>query len=313
MLKSFLNSPQKWLYLALFFATALPFINSAIALVMGFIFAVTLGNPLSQWSQKTSKLLLKFSVIGLGFGVNIEQVIEVGRSSLVLTVISITAIIGMGELLGHLLKVKRNTSVLISFGTAICGGSAIAAMSPIIKAKDEEIAVALATVFSLNAIALVVFPYLGHYFELTEHQFGIWAALAIHDTSSVVGASAVYGATAVAVATTVKLTRAMWIIPYCVAAGAFTKSEERASIPLFIIGFVLAAVINSYLPDFSYIWSAIYDLAKHLLVMTLFLIGAGLTKEVLKKVGLQPFILGTILWVIVSATILMLILDGYIK
>lgn len=313
MVSTFLNTPQKWLYFALFFATALPFINSAIALVMGFTFAVTLGNPLTEWSQKTSKLLLKLSVIGLGFGVNIEQVLEVGRSSLVLTIISITAIIGMGELLGHLLKIKRNTSVLISFGTAICGGSAIAAMSPIIKAKDEEIAVALATVFSLNAVALVVFPYLGHYFQLTEHQFGVWAALAIHDTSSVVGASAVYGATAVAVATTVKLTRAMWIIPYCVAAGAFMKSEERASIPLFIIGFVLAAVINSYLPDFSSIWENIYGLAKHLLVMTLFLIGAGLTKKVLKKVGLQPFILGTILWVIVSATILMLILDGYIK
>lgn len=286
--------------------------NSAIALMVGFIFAVTLGNPLTQWSQKTSKLLLKVSVIGLGFGVDIAEVIEVGRSSLVLTVISITAIIGMGELLGHLLKIKRNTAVLISFGTAICGGSAIAAMSPVIKAKDEEIAVALATVFSLNAIALVIFPYLGHYFGLTEHQFGVWAALAIHDTSSVVGASAVFGATALAVATTVKLTRAMWIIPYCIAAGAFMKSEERASIPLFIIGFVLAAIINTYLPDFITLWDSVYGLAKHLLVMTLFLIGAGLTKKVLKQVGLKPFILGSILWVIVSITILMLILDGYI-
>lgn len=313
MFTKFLNTPQKLIYCVLFLATALPFINSAIALTMGFLFAVTLGNPLAEWSQKASKLLLKLAVIGLGFGVNITEVIDVGRSSLVLTIISITAIIGMGELLGHLLKVKRNTSVLISFGTAICGGSAIAAMSPIIKAKDEEIAVALATVFSLNAVALVVFPYLGHYFGLTQHQFGVWAALAIHDTSSVVGASAVYGATAVAVATTVKLTRAMWIIPYCIAAGAFMKSEERASIPLFIVGFVLAAAINSYFPEQNFVWESIYTCATHILVMTLFLIGAGLTKEVLKQVGLQPFVLGTILWIIVSATILMLILDGYIK
>lgn len=313
MRETYFNSPQKLLFIGLFLATALPFFNSAIALVVGFVFAITIGNPLTEWSQSTSKLLLKLSVIGLGFGVDIAQIIEVGRSSLVLTVISITAIIGMGELLGHLLKVKRNTSVLISFGTAICGGSAIAAMSPIIKAKDEEIAVSMAVVFSLNAIALIVFPYIGSFFNLTEHQFGVWAALAIHDTSSVVGASAVFGATALAVATTVKLTRAMWIIPYCIAAGAFMKSEERASIPLFIVGFVLAAIINSYLPEFHFAWESIYSLSKHLLVMTLFLIGAGLTKSVLKQVGMKPLILGSVLWIIVSVTILMLILDGYIK
>ena len=251
-------------------------------------------------------------MIGLGFAVDFNQVIEVGRSSLVLTIVSITAIIGLGEILTQVFKLNRNTGVLISFGTAICGGSAIAAMAPVIKAKDHEVAVALGVVFLLNGVGLLLFPTIGHYLNLSQEQFGLWAALAIHDTSSVVGASATYGALALSIATTVKLTRAMWIIPYTTMAGVFWRSEEKASIPLFIVGFLAAALINTYLPDYSSIWSALNSVAKQVLVVTLFLIGSGLSLSVLRQAGVKPFIMATLLWIIVSGVILLLILDGFI-
>jgi len=289
-----------------------PFIGAGSALVLGAIFAITLGNPFSELSQKASKVMLKLAVVGLGFAVDFNEVIEVGRSSLVLTIVSITAIIGLGEILTQVFKLNRNTGVLISFGTAICGGSAIAAMAPVIKAKDHEVAVALGIVFLLNGVGLLLFPAIGHYFELTQQQFGLWAALAIHDTSSVVGASATYGAVALSIATTVKLTRAMWIIPYTAVAGVFMRSDEKASIPLFIVGFLLAALINTYMPSFSSTWELINSAAKQLLVMTLFLIGSGLSLSVLKQAGIKPFLMAITLWVIVSSTILLLIIDGFI-
>ncbi len=208
------------------------------------------------------------------------------------------------------MKLPPNTRTLLSFGTAICGGSAIAAMAPVIKARDEEIAVSLATVFSLNALALVLFPPLGHLFGLSQHQFGLWAALAIHDTSSVVGASAAYGAIALSVGTTAKLTRALWIAPCTLVAGLLKKSDERTAVPLFIIGFIVAAFINTWLPSLETIWGGLYLLARQALVMTLFLVGAGLTKEVLRQVGLKPLLLGVILWVVVGITILFLLLSG---
>ncbi|KAF7766417.1 hypothetical protein PUND_a2244 [Pseudoalteromonas undina] len=281
-------------------------------MVLGAIFAITLGNPFSELSQKASKVMLKLAVVGLGFAVDFNEVIEVGRSSLVLTIVSITAIIGLGEILTQVFKLNRNTGVLISFGTAICGGSAIAAMAPVIKAKDHEVAVALGIVFLLNGVGLLLFPAIGHYFELTQQQFGLWAALAIHDTSSVVGASATYGAVALSIATTVKLTRAMWIIPYTAVAGVFMRSDEKASIPLFIVGFLLAALINTYMPSFSSTWELINSAAKQLLVVTLFLIGSGLSLSVLKQAGIKPFLMAITLWVIVSSTILLLIIDGFI-
>ena len=289
-----------------------PFIGAGSALVLGAIFAITLGNPFAELSQKASKVMLKLAVVGLGFAVDFNEVIEVGRSSLVLTIVSITAIIGLGEILTQVFKLNRNTGVLISFGTAICGGSAIAAMAPVIKARDHEVAVALGIVFLLNGMGLLLFPAIGHYFELTQQQFGLWAALAIHDTSSVVGASATYGAVALSIATTVKLTRAMWIIPYTAVAGVFMRSDEKASIPLFIVGFLLAALINTYMPSFSSTWEFINSAAKQLLVVTLFLIGSGLSLSVLKQAGIKPFLMAITLWVIVSSTILLLIIDGFI-
>lgn len=307
-----LNMIKKPLFIGLFLLCALPIVGSGTALIVGALFALTIGNPLTELSQKASKWMLKLAVVGLGFSVDFNQVIEVGRSSLVLTIVSITAIIGLGEILTQVFKLNRNTGVLISFGTAICGGSAIAAMAPVIKAKDHEVAVALGIVFLLNGVGLLLFPSIGHYFELSQEQFGMWAALAIHDTSSVVGASATYGAAALSIATTVKLTRAMWIIPYTSLAGMFWRSDEKASIPLFIVGFLAAALINTYLPDYHVVWERVYELAKELLVMTLFLIGSGLSLHVLKNAGIKPFIMAILLWIVVSSVILLLILDGFI-
>ncbi|OUL56770.1 hypothetical protein B1199_15460 [Pseudoalteromonas ulvae] len=299
-------------YVLLLAVCLTPVIGSGTALMLGFLFTALFGNPLREHAAKLSKWALKCAVIGLGFSVDVNQVLQVGRDSIVLTLVSITAIIGLGEILTQWLRVARNTGLLISFGTAICGGSAIAAMAPVIKAKDDEIAVALAIVFALNALALFIFPVVGHYFNLTEQQFAYWAALAIHDTSSVVAASASFGAASVALATTIKLTRAMWIIPYTAIAGVFWKSEERASIPLFIVGFVLAALVNSEFPQYQSVWSALSTGAKHILIMTLFLIGSGMSLQTLKQVGPKPFLMAIILWIIVSSLMLLMIIDGVI-
>ena len=303
---------HKAAFLGLFLLTGLPLVSSPVALVAGFSFSFILGNPLPALTSKYSKLLLKLCVVGLGFGVNFVQVIEVGKNSILLTLVSISTTIALGVLLGRVMGIPKNTRILLSFGTAICGGSAIAAMAPVIKARDDEIAVSLATVFALNAVALVIFPPLGLLLQLDQHQFGLWAALAIHDTSSVVGASAAFGALALSVGTTVKLTRALWIAPYALVAGFVWKSKERTGIPLFILGFIAAAFINSWLPDLRPLWDILYTVSKQALVMTLFLIGAGLTRQVLRQVGAKPLLLGVILWIIVSVTSLALIINGYI-
>ena len=299
-------------FVSLFLLTALPLVSSPVALVAGFLFSFFIGNPLPEQTSRAGKVLLKLSVIGLGFGINFNEVIEVGSSSVMLTLISITAIIGLGEILGRGMKIPLNTRRLVSFGTAICGGSAIAAMAPVIRAKDREIAVSLATVFTLNAVALILFPPLGHLFGLNQQQFGLWAALAIHDTSSVVGASASYGAAALAIGTTVKLTRALWIAPCTLAASTVLKSKQKTGIPLFIIGFIIAAFLSSTLPAFDDLWHFLDRIAKQALVMTLFLIGAGLTRKVLAEVGLKPLLMGIILWVVVSAISLGLIVGDLI-
>jgi len=299
-------------FVGLFLLTALPVVSAPIALVAGFAFTLVIGNPLPEQTTMASRVLLKLAVIGLGFGINFYEVVEVGSRSLMLTLISITAVIGLGEALGRGMRVPTNTRMLLAFGTAICGGSAIAAMAPMIRAKDHEIAVSLATVFPLNAVALVLFPPLGQMLDLNQQQFGLWAALAIHDTSSVVGAASSYGAAALAVGTTVKLTRALWIAPCTLAAGTFLKSAHKTGVPLFIVGFIAAAFISSWLHAFDYLWHSLHIVAKQLLVMTLFLIGAGLTRKVLGQVGLRPLLLGIVLWVVVSAATFGLIIGDYI-
>jgi uncharacterized integral membrane protein (TIGR00698 family) len=291
---------RKILFFACIAICAYPKVGTAAGLIMGILFSLLLRNPWPHNSAKLSKIILQISVVGLGFGLSIGEVLRTGKDSILYTIVGIAFTLAAGYTLGRLLNINRNTSALISFGTAICGGSAIAAMAPIIKAEDEEIAVALATVFTLNSIALLLFPVIGHALHLSQDLFGTWAGLAIHDTSSVVGAAASYGAQALAVGTTVKLTRAIWITPVVVGTSWFKESGQKAKIPLFIIGFILAAAIRTLVPQYVNLWGDFSAVAKQSLVITLFLIGAGLSREVLRKVGARPLFQGVTLWLVVS-------------
>lgn len=257
-----------------------------------------------------SKKLLQYSVVGLGFGMNLQASLQSGKEGMAFTILSVIGTMLIGWLIGRkLMRVDRNTSYLISSGTAICGGSAIAAVGPVLKAKEAEMSVALGTVFMLNAIALFLFPWIGHLLEMTQQQFGMWAAIAIHDTSSVVGAGAAFGEKALEVATTIKLTRALWIIPLAFATSFIFKSkEQKVSIPWFIFFFVLAMVFNTYVLSLSEttreIGSFINGLARKSLTITLFFIGASLSRDVLKSVGIKPMIQGVALWIVTSLSTL---------
>lgn len=303
---------SKVAFLALLILSAFPFMTTSIALVCGILFSLIAGNPWPEQTTGWSKKLLQISVIGLGFGLSLGQVYNAGKSAVIYTIIGIIFTLLTGKILGKLLKTNANTSVLISFGTAICGGSAIAAIAPVIKAKNEEVAISLATIFTLNSVGLLLYPYIGHLLHLSQRSFGLWAAIGIHDTSSVVGAAAVYGSTALSIATTVKLTRAFWIAPLALGKAWLSKSSQRAKIPAFIIGFVLAATIRSVLPQLAPLWNGVSSVAKQSLVVTLFLIGSGLTKDLLKKVGFRPLAQATVLWVMVSGLTLFSILRGWI-
>ncbi len=300
------------LFLLLGAVCLIPVVTTPMALAAGIIFSLFFGNPWPKKSIVASQVLLKLSVVGLGFGLSIQEVWTVGRASVGYTVVGITLTILTGLILGRLLHIQGNTSALISCGTAICGGSAIAAMAPVLKAKDDETAIALATVFTLNAVALIIFPLIGHYFDLTQQQFGIWAGLAIHDTSSVVGAAASYGAEALDIGTTVKLTRAAWIAPIALGTGLLLRSGSKTKFPLFIVGFIVAAALHSVLPQFTGLWQILSTVARQFLVLTLFLVGSGLTREVLQKIGVWPLLQGVTLWVIVSVVSLIAISFGVI-
>ncbi len=244
---------------------------------------------------------------------NLQQVVRAGRSGFVYTAVGIAATMALGLALGRLLKVAETNSLLISVGTAICGGSAIAAVGPVAGAKDEEMSVSLGTVFILNSVALLIFPAIGWAVGLNESQFGLWAALAIHDTSSVVGATSKYGAAALAVGTTVKLARALWIVPMTIATAFIKRHEARIQWPWFILFFCLAAVINTYLPAGGAVYPWIVKLARIGLTVTLFLIGCGISKATLKKVGARPLVQGVVLWLIVGIISLLLIRAGIIS
>jgi uncharacterized integral membrane protein (TIGR00698 family) len=304
---------RRLLYILLLGVAATPWCGPATALTTGIVFSLMVGNPWPKASAVWSKRFLQWSVVGLGFGVSIIDVWHAGREAVLYTPVSIALTVAFGLLLGRILATPAKASVLISFGTAICGGSAIAAMAPVINAEDEDIAVSLATVFSLNAVALLLFPPLGHLFGLTERQFGLWSALAIHDTSSVVGAASAFGTSALAIGTTVKLARAVWIAPSALIAARFTHAQVKAGIPIFIIGFIAASAIRTLLPDLIYEWQTLAAMARQGLVMTLFLVGTGLTREVLRRVGIRPLAQGIILWVIVSAAILAAITGEIIR
>lgn len=285
-----------------------------IALLAGLIFALTCGQVYPKVNKKLSKKLLQYSVVGLGFGMNLQESLASGKEGMIFTIVSVVGTLVIGWLIGRcLLKVDSKTSYLISSGTAICGGSAIAAVGPVIKAKDEQMSVALATIFILNAIALFLFPVIGRWIGLDQQEFGLWAAIAIHDTSSVVGAGAAYGEEALKVATTVKLTRALWIIPVAVATSFIFKTKgQKVSIPWFILFFVLAMVFNSYVLSNSetgiVIGDAINSLARKVLCLTMFFIGASLSRETLKSVGFKPLLQGVLLWFVISIATLLYIL-----
>ena len=279
--------------------------SPAIALLLGLLVAQTIGHPYLHLNNKATHVLLQASVVGLGFGMNVNTALQAGKQGILFTIVSIAGTLLMGYFLGKQLKTGKKTSFLISAGTAICGGSAIAAISPVIKAEEKQISVALGCVFILNSVALFIFPVIGHHFNLSQTQFGLWCAIAIHDTSSVVGAAGKYGTHALEVATTVKLARALWIVPVTFAASFLFKNNGRkVSIPYFIGLFMLALVANTYLPFVKIAGPYLVLVAKAGLTLTLFLIGAGLSRSVIASVGFKPLLQGVLLWMAISASAL---------
>ena len=284
-------------------------VSPPVALVGGIAYGFTVEHPLRREASSLAKLLLQLSVILLGFGMNLNQVIHAGKSGFLYTAISITSAAAVGLLLGRLLRIRGKASYLITMGTAICGGSAIAALAPITDANEEEISISMGTVFLLNSVALLVFPAVGLWLHLSQNQFGLWAALAIHDTSSVVGAAAKYGNQALAIGTTVKLARALWIVPVSLLTASMMGRMASASgkahnakikIPWFIFLFVLASVASTYLVRFAPVYGDMSHLGKLGLTATLFLIGTSLSRKTLKQVGFRPLLQGVVLWIVVG-------------
>jgi len=287
-------------------------ISPPVALLLGLAYGFSFVHPYHVDSRNLSKFLLQASVVAMGFGMNLQQVVQAGKSGVVYTAGGIAFALGLGMLLGRALSVNRKTSFLITAGTAICGGSAIAAVAPIIEANSEETAVSLGTIFILNSIALLIFPSIGWALHLSQRQFGLWSALAIHDTSSVVGATSHYGAIALVVGTTVKLTRALWIVPVSMGAAVLTRSKSRIQWPWFILLFCLAAVANTYIPALAHLSQTMSNLGKLGLTATLYLIGTGLSRATVRQVGVRPLVQGVVLWIIVGTTSLWLVAQGWI-
>ena len=299
------------------------FITPPVALFCGLAFALLFGIPCPKFNKKLSKYLLQASVVGLGFGMNLEQSLKSGAEGMVFTVVSVVGVMVIGVLIGRWMCIDRKTSYLISSGTAICGGSAIAAVGGVLKANSNEMAVSLGVIFILNAIALFIFPPMGHFFEMNDQQFGTWAAIAIHDTSSVVGAGDAYGAKACEIATLIKCTRALWIIPLAFFTMWWNRKEGRqaaaegsgkvkVSIPWFIFLFVVAMVINTYTPASATgvheFYTVLVAVAKKCLVVVLFAIGASLSLNVIKSVGVRPMLQAILLWILIGVSSLLVVL-----
>ncbi|WGQ11807.1 putative sulfate exporter family transporter [Pedobacter gandavensis] len=279
----------------------LPFMSAPLALLLGLVMAQLMKHPYQELNHKATNLLLKVSVVGLGFGMNVFAAMKAGKEGVLFTIASIAGVLMLGYFLGKVFKIERKTSYLISAGTAICGGSAIAALSPVMKAEEKDISVSLGIVFILNSVALFLFPMIGHALDLTQSQFGMWCAIAIHDTSSVVGAASKYGEEALKIATTVKLARALWIVPLAFGTAFLFKSDRcKVQLPYFIGLFILAMLANTYLPFVSVISPYVLSIAKAGLTLTLFLIGSGLSFKVVRVVGIMPFLQGLILWLAIS-------------
>lgn len=292
-------------FVVLILAACCPCVASWMALMAGIVYAFIFGGPaFPKFAKKTQKYLLQGCVVGLGFGMNLQAALASGKDGMMFTIISVAAVMILGFIVGKILKVDTKTSYLVSSGTAICGGSAIAAVAPVVDADDKQMSVSLGTIFVLNALALLIFPPLGHYLGLSNQQFGEWAAIAIHDTSSVVGAAAAYSDESLQVAAMVKCTRALWILPLALVTMLFFRKNSGKGkldvIPWFIFLFAIAMVINTYLfPTIgvpSAVGTTIVTIAKRGFAITLFLIGTGLSKAALQKCGAKPFIQGVILW-----------------
>ncbi|MBJ6764372.1 putative sulfate exporter family transporter [Myxococcaceae bacterium JPH2] len=298
----------------------LPFVSTSMALVAGLVVAVTVGNPHAALTRRATQALLSLSVVGLGAGMDLRAVVAAGAHGAGDTVVGIAVCLALGALLTRLLRVVPGTGLLISVGTAICGGSAIAAVAPVLRAKDDEVSVALGTVFLLNAVALLVFPVVGRAVGLDAERFGLWCALAIHDTSSVVGAAMSYGQSALAVATPVKLARALWIVPLTLGLGLWRSRRDgggaasagRAKRPWFILGFLGAAALVTAVPVLRPVGQGVAAVARQTLVLTLFLIGANLTRGALRAVGLRPLVLGVVLWGVMASASLGALVSGLI-
>ena len=284
-----------------------PVVSPPIALFLGIIFVNIFGQVFN--ADKIIKIVLQVSIIGLGFGINLKQALQAGSEGFLFTVFSITLIVVLGIVLGYIFRIDKIITQLISFGTAICGGSAIAAIAPILKADGKQTSVSLGIIFLLNALALFIFPEIGQYFNLSQYQFGIWSAIAIHDTSSVVGAASKYGHEALQTATTVKLARALWIIPISFVLSFLNKSGGKVKIPYFIGFFVLAILVNSYFPAIKEVTDYVVDFSKSSLKVALFLIGTGLSFQNFKNIGIKPLLLGIILWVVISVISLFAVLE----
>lgn len=290
-------------------ASLLPWVSAPIALLAGILLTNFFRSTTVKSKSSLVKRLLQVSIIGLGFRMNINNALEVGKEGLLLTIFTLVFVFLLGWALSKVFGLDKKIAYLISSGTAICGGSAIAAVAPLIKANEKEISIAIGTVFVLNAVALFVFPVIGHLLELTQHDFGIWSAIAIHDTSSVVGAASQYGEEALEIATTVKLSRALWIIPLSImTAIIFRQTEKGIKFPYFILLFISAMLISSWLPQFAELFSWISYIAKRLLVLTLFLVGTQLTLDTIKTAGAKSMLFGSILWIAVSIVSLVVIL-----
>jgi uncharacterized integral membrane protein (TIGR00698 family) len=287
-----------------------PLISPPIALLMGLIIAQFVGHPYLHLNHKATHILLQVSVVGLGFGMNVSSALKAGKEGILFTITSIVGSLIIGFFMGKFLNIEKKTSYLISAGTAICGGSAIAAISPVIKAEEKQISVALGTIFILNSLALFIFPFIGNQLHLSQTQFGLWCAIAIHDTSSVVGAASKYGPQALEIATTVKLARALWIIPIAfLSTLIFKNKDSKIKIPYFIGLFVLAMIANSYIPFVQQYSSYLTTIAKAGLTLTLFLIGCGLNRKTLTSVGYKPLLQGIVLWLIIGSAALWAVLS----
>lgn len=304
---------SKILFLAALAISATGLVSPPIALTVGILFGLGFHHPYPKFAREGARFLLQASVVALGFGMNLHEVLKAGRSGFVYTAVGICFALVVGLGIGKLLQVRGNASLLITSGTAICGGSAIAAIGPVVHANEEEMAVSLGTVFILNSVALLTFPVIGWALHLGQEQFGLWAALAIHDTSSVVGAAAKYGAVALVVGTTVKLARALWIVPLALGIAGIKHDKAGVALPWFILFFCLAAVANTYLPGMSGVTGVLYAAGRLGLTATLFLIGTGISRETLRQVGWRPMLQGVLLWIVVAATSLYLIRVGIIS